>query len=225
MAGAALVLSLATSQAQVYSANVVGYVNRVIPAYPGYAVVANPLDTGNNVLTNLLQKLPVGSQVLKWDYNNSTFDKVFSRNSIGAGWSPTGSGTNTLNLGEACVVQLGSTYVGTFTNTFVGTVLQGSISNVIMFPGYTFASFPVPVTGTATDAVINLNASLPSSPSGSEFLAFNEVAQNGFTLISTRNGIGAGWSGGIPQITLGTGFFIINNGSTNRPWNINFTAQ
>jgi hypothetical protein len=223
-AATAFVAGVVSSSAQVYSANVVGYVQRTIPAYPGYAVVANPLDTGNNVFTNLLQSLPVGAKVIKWDYPNATFDKIYTRNAIGAGWSPTGSGTNTLNLGEAAVVQLATTSSVPFTVTFIGTAFQGNTTN-IMLPGYTLMSFPVPIGGYVTNSYFSLNASLPSAPAQSKYIAYDEVNQNGFTIIDTRNGIGAGWSPAVPQISPAVGFFIVNTASTNRNWPISFTVQ
>ncbi len=227
MAGAALVFSLAmSSQAQVYSQNVVGYVNRVIPAYPGYALIANPFDTGNNVLSNLLQTLPVGSKVIKWDYVSKSFDLVYTRNAIGSGWVPAGSQTVKLNPGDAAFVLLATTNTTPFTNTFVGTVLQGNLAGTnTMIPGYSLLSFPVPVAGPVTNSIIALNASLPALPTGSKLMEFDEVGQSGFTEIFTRNGIGSGWGPSVPNITPATGFFILDNGSTNNAWNINFTAQ
>src|SRR5208282_1427741 len=85
LAGAALAFSLATSQAQVYSANIVGYANVVIPGNavtasdPGgtsqYAMLANPFDDGaGNLMTNIIGGvLPAGSQVLTWAPGGVTF--------------------------------------------------------------------------------------------------------------------------------------------------------
>jgi hypothetical protein len=86
-------------------------------------------------------------------------------------------------------------------------------------------SFPVALSGAVTNPAIALNASLPATPANSKFMAYDEAGQSGFTIISTRSAIGSGWSGGVPQVTPGTGFFIVNTGTTNRPWNINYTVQ
>ncbi len=53
---AALAAGLATSVAQqnVYSQNVVGYVNKVFTGGGNYTAIANPLNTTNNTLAGLL---------------------------------------------------------------------------------------------------------------------------------------------------------------------------
>jgi hypothetical protein len=222
LAVAALAASLAISKAQpVYSANVVGYVNVPLLGYPNYTFIANPVDSGNNVLTNTLQSLPIGSKVYKWDYANSAFDLVFTRSTLGAGGWSAGSGTNTDNPGEGFFVLLASTNTVGFTNTFVGTVLQGNLTNTIL-PGYTVESFPVPITDTVTNQ--GLNAVLPSSPSGSQLLQWDLVNQD-FDLVHNRGSLGSGWSGGVPQVTPGAAFFIFNNSANTYQWGINFTVQ
>jgi hypothetical protein len=220
-AAAALAAGILSSSAQVYSANVVGYVNVVLPPGPNFQFVANPLDSGNNVLTNTMQSLPIGSKVYKWDYINGAFDLIFTRSSLGAGGWSAGSGTNTDNPGEGFMVQLPASATAGFTNTFVGTVLQGSLTNTLL-PGYTAQSFPVPIS----DAVTNqgLNAVLPSSPAGSQLLQWDVVNQS-FDLVHGRNALGSGWSGGVPQVSPGAAFFIFNNSANTYQWPINFTVQ
>ena len=237
IAAAALATTIISSEAQtpVYSANIVGYVSRVLPANPNgltsptFAFVANPLDTGNNVLTNVLQGLPNGSKVLKWDYANASFDLAFTKTALGAGWSPAGSGTNTVNPGECFFIELPNGNTGGWTNTFVGTVLQGNLTNKLILPGFTAESFQVPLnTGVTNEA---LNAALPATPAGSKILMWDEAGQTGFSIAYTRTALGSGWSnpgGGhptTPQVTPGTGFFVVNAASTNRPWAYNFTPQ
>src|SRR5216684_3322146 len=119
--GAAILAAGALSsmaQSNVYSLNVVGYINRTFPASLQYALVANQLDTGNNVYSNVLQSLPVNSKVLKWTGSGySTATRV----AFGNGWLPSSNAVNTLNPGEAAFIQSPSGSVG-FTNTFVGNV-------------------------------------------------------------------------------------------------------
>ena len=66
IAAAALAAGVVTSQAQVYSANVVGYVNAVIPANQ-LTLVANPLDDGTNTVTSLGASLPNKSSIQVWN--------------------------------------------------------------------------------------------------------------------------------------------------------------
>jgi hypothetical protein len=224
VAAAALVAGIISSKAQtVYSANVVGYATVVIPPGPQFAFIANPLDSGNNVLTNTLQSLPLNSKVYKWDYANSTFDKIFTRSSLGAGGWSSGSGTNTDNPGEGFVVQLPASYTTPFTNIFVGNVIQGNFTNPIV-PGYNALAFDVPVNSNVTNW--NLNAVLPASPTGSKIYRWDLANQN-FDLIYTRSSLGAGgWSSGvIPPINLGEGYFIFNNSANTYNWTNFFQVQ
>src|SRR5262249_34530172 len=73
---------VATSMAQVYSVNAVGYVNKTIPK-GGFAMVANPLDAGgtNNAVRALFKGVPDGFQVFFYDttagkYKTATFDDL-----------------------------------------------------------------------------------------------------------------------------------------------------
>ena len=71
IATAALAASLASSMAQVYSQNVVGYVNTIVPANSvgnGFALIANPLITTNSDLTSVIPpaSVPVGTTVYGW---------------------------------------------------------------------------------------------------------------------------------------------------------------
>ena len=234
IAAAALAASALSSLAQsnVYSVNVVGYMNKQVPANnggsPTFTGVANQLDTGSNTLLNLVQALPNGSKVLKWNYAGQTYN-TFTRTAIGAGWSPTGSGSNTINLGEGAFLQLNTGNANPFTNTFVGQVFQGdgvttvSFTNVLL-PGLSFYSFPVPLDQVAvSNVLVGLSAALPPNPSGSKIQFWNEVSQSGFTVF-TRTAIGSGWSPSVPLLSAGQSFFINNAASTNRLWIINFTV-
>src|SRR5262245_29284845 len=69
IAAAALTAGLlsASAQAPVYSQNVVGYVNVVLPGSGAYSLISNPLNAPTNDLKNLLVALPNGqATVLNW---------------------------------------------------------------------------------------------------------------------------------------------------------------
>lgn len=101
------------SQSNVYSINVVGYVNRLI--LPGNNLVANQL-IGNvdNTINNVLLGVADGTTLTKWDSTANAFlpSSVFD---LG---SQTWSINYTLNLGEGALVNSPSLT----TNTFVGGV-------------------------------------------------------------------------------------------------------
>ena len=224
------------AQQNIYSVNVAGQMPNIFYANnlpsPTFLPLANQLDTSSNTLANLVAGLPVGSKVLKWNYPGQTFVTITRCIVCPGGWSPTGSGTNTLNLGEGAFVESNSGNPNPLTNSFVGLVFQGdgvitaSFTN-ILGPGLNLVSYPVPVdnivvTNPGPIPVIGLNAALPATPAGSKLQQWNEVSQSGYSVF-TRTAIGSGWSPAPPTISAGHCFFIYNAASTNRLWIINFT--
>lgn len=112
------------SQSNVYSINIVGYINR--PILPGYNLVANQLvDNVSNSVNNVLLGVPDGTTLTKWDSSANAFlpTSVFD---LG---SQTWSINYTLNLGEGALVHSPSLT----TNTFVGGV--ANFTNVVD-PGF-----------------------------------------------------------------------------------------
>ena len=132
-----MVAGLVSSNAQVYSANVVGYANVVIAGAAGQTLVANPFDDGNgNQLTNLLAGLPNKSQVLTWGgvgYNSV----VTKTNGV---WN----GNVSLPPGAGFFVKNGIASSPVLTNTFVGSVvvnISASTTNPVA-AGFTLAAAP-----------------------------------------------------------------------------------
>ena len=62
---------IATSMAQVFSVNAVGYVTTKIPA-KGFALISNPLTASDNTIQALFKGAPAGTQVYR--YNGTGFD-------------------------------------------------------------------------------------------------------------------------------------------------------
>jgi hypothetical protein len=50
------VAGVIAASAQVYSVNVVGYINVAVP--PGFSMIANQLDSGNNTVGSLMPSVP-----------------------------------------------------------------------------------------------------------------------------------------------------------------------
>jgi len=75
--GAALGLAVATASADaVYSSNVVGYVN--VDLVAGWNMIANPLDSGNNMLSTLIPEAPYNAAAYKYEngkYTIAIFDE------------------------------------------------------------------------------------------------------------------------------------------------------
>src|SRR5882724_3568162 len=162
------------AQSNVFSLNVVGYINTTLTG-PGYSMIANQLDSGNNVFSNFFQGLPSGSQVIKWNTNTAAF-VIASRTLIGNGWSPAAAATTTLNPGEACFVKLAG---ASRTNTFVGNVMSlaatGGTNPVYsatytnsLVTGYTLMGSSFPITGPIASAAAGLE--ITNIPTGSQVI-------------------------------------------------------
>jgi hypothetical protein len=203
---AMLAAGLASSMAQsnVYSLNVVGYVNTPLTGGGKYTAVANPLNTATNTFASILAGLPSGAEVLKWNTGLVDYD-IYDK--VGASWVPNGNAT--LDPGEGILVFIGGANV---TNTFVGEVLQGTLT--IPFPaGLQMAGNKVPDSGPIT------SLQLTNVPSGSELLQWNVTTQD-FDIFDK---VGASWVPSVPNLKVGESFFM----SATAPfsWVRNFTVQ
>ena len=140
IAAATLAVGAVTSQAQVYSQNIVGYVNTTIPAN-GFALLSNPLNTGNNILTNVI---PVGAAP-----NNTTKAYIYSGGNFvsytlrASGWSPSAAG---VNVGPGAGFFIQNTASTNITITFAGSVLTGT-NLMALSAGYNLIASQVPQSG------------------------------------------------------------------------------
>lgn len=141
---------VATSMAQVFSVNAVGYVNKVVPAN-GYVMISNPLRAEDNKIDTLFAGVPNGFQVFVFDpatgYTVGTYDDL--DNSFGA------VGQRELLPGQGVFVR--NPTAAALTITFVGEVPQGDLSTPIPV-GFSMVSSQVPQAGTAADLNFPRNA-------------------------------------------------------------------
>jgi hypothetical protein len=198
LAAAALTAGLLTASAQnVYSVNIVGYVNRPIQGNANYSLVANPLNAATNTYDGVLRgALPPGWTVLRW--NGSSFVSA-SRTSFGSGWSPSTAGTNSFGPGEAVFI-LAPAAAPAVTNTFVGEVMVGSFTNTL--PGGVLSLIGNIIADGGS--VTNLNF---APPAGSTLLKWKEDGIGGYTSF-TRTTFGSTWSPSVPTIDVGQGVFV-----------------
>jgi hypothetical protein len=140
-AAAILAAGLASSMAQnVYSLNVVGYVNTAYVA--GFNAAANQL-VGNpdNSLDTVLSgaNVPDNTIVFTWDTASQDFSPILPTYVAGSGtWSP-----------NASVIQGQGFFVlapSAFTHTWVGEVKQGTTTTPIA-PGFNGIASPAPIAG------------------------------------------------------------------------------
>jgi len=227
LAAAFAAVGVATSVAQVYSVNAVGYVN--VSLTPGFNLVSNPLDAGagNNTVANLFKNISpsVPSGLKVYVFNEATGGYYPA-----AQWSPVpgvGFGTGTSATLEvkpgqgAFVFDPDANNAPARTLTFVGEVMQGTLSNPLPL-GFSIRANQVPQAGAPN------TFGLPGTP-GDKVYKFNKTTGGydtyqyaGAPFNSWRNSSGV--SGPLPTIDVGEAFFMYratSAGTWSRTFNVN----
>lgn len=202
------------AQTNVYSVNAVGYVQVSFPASQ-LVLIANPLNTTNNTIGSLFgANTPDGTTLYKW--TGSTYTIATYASFLGGWFGQSGSLNGvSLNPGEGAFVSAASP----FTNTFVGEVLQGSLTNGIP-PGYSIRGSQVPQAGDAN--ALNLSAALTDGDIVYKWLG------NKYDIYTRASFLPNGWGGGAsgidaPVIGVGEAFFVYaqNGGNWTRSFSVN----
>ena len=200
LSAAAVVAGVLSASAQVYSVNVVGYVNKAYPV--GFSMAATPLKTTNNLVASVLPNAPAFTVVYK-----------FSGGSYGAGnthfgggfW---GDGNMSLPPGQGFFIKSSQQW----TNTYVGEVVTSSTNNLIT--GFNMVGSAWPASG-AVDTALGL------VPQAFDVVyKFNDGA--GYGAGNTYFG-GGFWGGGNPTLDVAQGMFYKSVGPNS--WVQNFTVQ
>jgi len=234
IAAAALAASVISSQAGVYSQNVVGYAN--LPAAAGKNVLLEcPFTMGasNGVNEVFGESLPVGSEVLTYTgsgYNIALFDNTF-----GAGQPEWYQSDDATPLTTLPTVPPGQGFFlvaqGNITNTFAGAVAVnvGTSNNMVLVSGKNnLVGCVVPYAGAVTNGTSSTGGpNLNNLPVGTELLFYTG---SGYNIALFDNTFGAGqptWyqsddatpyvdpatGGNVPTITVGQAFFIVPQGA------------
>jgi len=232
-------LSSATAQ-NVYSVNVVGYVNVVVPH--GYSIIANPLSSTDNSVnglflansTNAGAYSPVlGDSILLWSGTGFVNGQASNPYGAGAGTSNGGWPNPTFQLPPGTGFYFNNVNAQ-FTNTFVGTVVQGSTNPVPT--GYSLQGSQWPVATNLVQLGLDggLSNASPTNGAGDTLLTLVNGSFAGFSknpyapytwkagnalynnLVDPTNG---------PFINVGQGFFYQNNQGVALTWAQNFTVQ
>ena len=183
------------SEAQVYTSNVVGYINQ--PLYVGDNLIANQLSNSNNTLNAIFnQSIPEGTAFTKWNPASVQFMPISTYDTDG-GWSI----NYELNYGEGGLLHSASP----FTNTFVGTVWpgfngQGSfVPPLVTSYGLLLLSCYVPI-GSATFYDV-----VGRDPQNGESVTLLNAAAQLSTVTIFANG---NWSNGDPLLDVGQSAFF-----------------
>lgn len=213
LCAAALAAGALTSMAQsnVYSLNIVGYVN--VDAPIGNLTYVNPLDVdGVNSATNVL-KLPDGTILSFW--TGSAFDSWYFDSTLGIapdGWYAADGVTPR----TAPLLPPGKGFYlnppAHFTNTFVGNVVPapGATNSMNVGVGNFLVGSPMPVGGYVTNVAMNLKL-----PDGTIVNQWNGGKFVGFYFDSSLGIAPDGWylpdgvtPGAPPVLNLGQSMFV-----------------
>jgi len=203
LAVAALAAGVISSEAQnVYSQNVVGYVNVVSPVGGQFSLVANPLDNGTNTITSLFPSAPNQTVIEVW--GGASYQQA---KKIAGTWT-----TNLLlNPGTGFFLQFPAAS-GTVTNTFVGNVVvqqPDGVSlgtNTLALPNsFVLVGSVFPLSDTLTGTNINLGPSLANQ---SVVEAWNGVSFTQAKLIAGT------WTTNL-NLSVGQGYFVSSKNATN----------
>jgi hypothetical protein len=193
--------SVASSMAQVYSVNAVGYVKLTLQ--PGFSLIANPLDAGaNNTAAGIFaDALPEGTQLYKWNgtgYDINTYDPLFG------GWT-----AMDLPPGQGFWVSLPGTAAAEVT--FVGEVMQGSLQNPLP-QGFSIKASQVPQAG-----LISTDLGFPGAD-GDQLYFWNGTGYD----IATYDSLFGGWSPE-PTVTVGQAFWVSTPAA--KSWDRSFSVN
>jgi hypothetical protein len=199
---------VATSMAQVFSVNAVGYINVDVP--PGFSMIANQLNAANNAISALIPTAPGGTAIYK--FTGSAYE-IYTFDDLDSVWLPNGNAT--LNPGEGAFIR--NPTQQPFRVTFVGEVPTGSLSNPLP-AGFSIRSSQVPQAGGITS-----DLGFPAA-GGDTIYQFNNAGNN-YT-ISTFDDLDSVWLPTEPEIDVGEAFFVRKTaaGDWTRTFDVNATT-
>ena len=196
------------SSAQVYSVNAVGYVNTTVT--PGFNLVVNPLNAGNNSISNLFQnmtpKVPAGSRIYFYNEASGTFETA-SYLPLKNACLPESVAAKEIRPGKGVLLFLGGQE--SVTLTLVGEVLQGVLRNDLP-PGYSIIGNQVP------------RPAVPPGTPGDRIYKLNKTTGR-YDMFTCANP-GATWRPFPPIIGVGEAVFYFRAGDTAGSWDQTFSV-
>jgi hypothetical protein len=225
IAATALAVGIVSSQAQVYSQNIVGYANVKInggqynmlsvPFSAGVSNGANEVFNGNYALNP--GYLPDGTILYKW--NGTSFDGNMYDVSAGADANNWYNGDESATADTPVLVPGQGFFLvppagTTFTNLYAGTVaVNVGAQNVMTVIGghYNMVGCVIPAEGAVSNAVINMYP-----PDGTILYRWNGISFDGNMYDVSAGADANNWYNGdesatanTPVITVGQGFFVV----------------
>jgi hypothetical protein len=204
VAAALSAAGIVSSMAQVYSVNVVGYVNTVLK--PGFNLIANPLETTANKISELFPAVD-GMGIFK--YVNGAYQIANYDAGLGE-WD----NDFTLSPGEGAFVS--NPTAGDVTVTFVGEIVEGAKVNPLP-AGWSMKSSMIPQGGALVSAL-----GFPVADGDGVFTYNTSKTPPGYDISNYDAGLGD-WDAGEPVIGVGQAFFL--NKAAAGSWDRNFTVS
>jgi hypothetical protein len=209
----------ASSMAQVYSVNYVGYVNTV--CNPGFSLIANPLTAADNSVGTLLATVPLGTVIFTFSGGNFHGNEL---DLFGSGWTDP---SQQLLPGGGFFINNNQSPAAPFTITFVGEGGQGTLVNT---PGAGFSILSCKVPQAGTVKALGLQAA-----KGNVIFRFDNAINNFVGYENDLFGDGNSWTSSAPvdavngpAVGVGEAFFYNNNDTDagNQPtWTRNFNPN
>lgn len=232
IAAATLAVGVISSQASVYSANIVGYVNQTITGNYAYNFISAPVGAPGTVET-LMPSINPGDGCYFWTGSGYSFYTYVGTPNWNGGTSGYVWSDSTGNEAASPVLMPNQLFIyvtgfDTFTNTFAGTVV---LSNTVSLTGnyaYNFVSSAAPVT----DTFDGTNLNFPWQP-GDGAYQWTGGGYSFYTYVGTPN-----WNGGTsgyiwsdaggnecpsPVCNVGSGFLYVT-GYGDSTWTQNFVV-
>jgi hypothetical protein len=219
---AALVAAGALSsmaQSNVYSLNVVGYIN--LSLTNGFQLIANQLDldgTGtNNTLASVFStNLPNLTKVYDYNSASAVFNGVATYLSSSGSWiGDTADANKAVNPGSGIFLSIPATATAP-TITTVGTVLQGTLTTPYV-AGFNLVSSQVPIAAGA--GALGLTNNISNLDVVYQFDAATQLYGAKHTYLTSSGS----WLGGEPQIAIGEAFWYDAKNPGN--WTVTFNVQ
>jgi len=231
LTAAALAAGALSSMAQnVYSLNVVGYIN--LSLAPGYSLVANQLTGADTTLNTVFGTgfASDGYQVITWNSGTQGFnqpDTFFTAGTAGtAGWYDNNSNPSTTTVAPGKAVFFFNPGAAT-TVTLVGQVTQGT-NNIALGAGYSFVSTIPPIS---VDLGVAGPMALPTGVNdGNQYFTFSGGSYSQpLTFFTAATAGTAGWydnNSNPAAVTpaVGQGFVYLNTGAP-LTWVNSFSVQ
>jgi len=185
--------SAATSMAQVYSQNAVGYIN--VPIFSGFNLISAQLATADRSIGALIPTAPDTATAFIY-----TPGSGFSIQSYidGVGWDP--NPAVQIPVGGGLWIQSPSA----FTITFVGEVPQGTLTTPVA-SGFSIVSSQVPQSGGITTAL--------GFPGKDNDTCFKYIAGPGGHYEINTYIDGVGWDPAEPVLNVGDAVWIQSSGA------------